>query len=59
MTKDSGAEDEEERLALNIMYDKRIFRGNTHSKNQALNPAEKDALRIKEEREMKKVEMIK
>jgi hypothetical protein len=24
-------EDDEERLALNIMYDKRVFRGNTHN----------------------------
>ena len=26
-------EEEEERLALNIMYDKRVFRGNTHNMN--------------------------
>lgn len=26
-------EDDEERLALNIMYDKRVFRGNTHNMN--------------------------
>ena len=26
-------EDEEERNALNIMYDKRVFRGNTHNMN--------------------------
>ena len=60
-----GAEeegDEDERVALNIMYDKRVFRGNTHNMNlikQNLTPAQKEELRIKAERERKKVEMIK
>ena len=40
MNKDEGVQDDEERLALNIMYDKRIFRGNTHSNNQPLDPFE-------------------
>lgn len=55
-------EDDEERLALNIMYDKRVFRGNTHNMNvlsQNLTPAQQEELRVKEEREKKKVEMIK
>ena len=55
-------EDDEERLALNIMYDKRVFRGNTHNMtNLAKNmtPAQQEELRVKEEREKKKVEMIK
>jgi len=54
--------DEDERLALNIMYDKRVFRGNTHNLNlikQNLTPQQKEDLRIKAEREKKKVEMIK
>ena len=44
------------------MYDKRVFRGNTHNLNilsKKLTPAQKEELRIKEEREKKKVEMIK
>lgn len=44
------------------MYDKRVFRGNTHNLNLIkanLTPAQKEDLRIKEEREKKKVEMIK
>ncbi len=64
----SGLESEQEsngREALNIMYDKRVFRGNTHGmhtlkgseKNQTA--AEKDAARIKAEHEAKKIEMIK
>lgn len=55
-------EDEEERLALNIMYDKRVFRGNTHNMNMIsknMTPAQQEELRVKEEREKKKVEMIK
>ena len=28
-----GDEEEDERNALNIMYDKRVFRGNTHNLN--------------------------
>ncbi len=55
-------EEQEGPAALNIMYDKRVFRGNTH--NQAvlksnLTPAQKEEQRIKEEREKKKIEMIK
>ena len=49
-------------MALNIMYDKRVFRGNTHNMNlikSNLTPAQKEELRIKAERENKKVEMIK
>lgn len=52
---------EEDRTALNIMHDKRVHRGNTHNVNmikQNLTPAQKEELRIKEEREKKKVEMI-
>lgn len=52
---------EDERTALNIMHDKRVHRGNTHNVNaikQNLTPAQKEELRIKEEREKKKVEMI-
>jgi hypothetical protein len=44
------------------MYDKRVFRGNTHNMNllnSNLTPAQKEDLRIKAERERKKVEMIK
>jgi len=55
-------EEEEGRDALNIMYDKRVFRGNTHNLNilsKKLTPAQKEEMRIKEEREKKKVEMIK
>ena len=55
-------EDDEARLALNIMYDKRVFRGNTHNMNMVaknLTPAQQEELRVKEEREKKKVEMIK
>jgi len=45
-----------------MMYDKRVFRGNTHNQNilkQHLTPAQKEEHRIKEEREKKKIEMIK
>lgn len=55
-------EEEEGRQALNIMYDKRVFRGNTHNQNilkQHLTPSQKEEQRIKEERERKKIEMIK
>jgi len=55
-------EEEEGRNALNIMYDKRVFRGNTHNQNvlkKNLTPAQKEEQRIKEERERKKIEMIK
>jgi hypothetical protein len=55
-------EEEDGRQALNIMYDKRVFRGNTHNLNilkQHLTPAQKEEQRIKEEREKKKIEMIK
>ena len=40
---DDGEEDEQ-RQALNIMYDKRVFRGNTHGLNQlkSLTPAQKE-----------------
>lgn len=44
------------------MHDKRIFRGNTHNMNliQAnMTAQQKDDLRIKEEQEKKKIEMIK
>ena len=49
-------------MALNIMYDKRVFRGNTHNYNLIkanMTPQQKEELRIKAEREKKKVEMIK
>jgi hypothetical protein len=55
-------EEEEGRQALNIMYDKRVFRGNTHGMNvlkQNQTPAQREEQRIKEEREKKKIEMIK
>ena len=59
----SNYDDEEDsREALNIMYDKRVFRGNTHNLNllkQNMTPAQKEEQRIKVEREKKKVEMIK
>ena len=54
--------DSTDKGALNIMYDKRVFRGNTHNMNlikQNLTPAQKEEMRIKAERERKKVEMIK
>jgi hypothetical protein len=38
-------DDEEDRKALNIMYDKRVFRGNTHNFNllkKNTTPAEKE-----------------
>ena len=45
------------------MYDKRVFRGNTYNQTtlskQNLTPMQKEELRIKAEREKKKVEMIK
>jgi hypothetical protein len=44
------------------MYDKRVFRGNTHNMtllNSNLTPAQREEMRIKAERESKKVEMIK
>jgi len=55
-------EEEEGRMALNIMYDKRVFRGNTHNVHALkanMTPAQKEELRIKAEREKKKIEMIK
>lgn len=54
--------DMDDREALNIMHDKRVFRGNTHNMNliQAnMTAQQKDDLRIKEEQERKKIEMIK
>jgi len=47
---------------LNIMYDKRVFRGNTYNAaqmKQNLTPMQKEEMRIKAERERKKIEMIK
>lgn len=47
------------------MYDRRVFRGNTHGMNMLktadlkMTAAEKDAARIKREREQKKIDMIK
>lgn len=44
------------------MHDKRVFRGNTHNMNliqSNLTAAQRDELRIKEEQEKKKIEMIK
>ena len=64
--KEQGAdnEDEEARDALNIMYDKRVFRGNTYNQNllkayATMTPAQKEEQRIAIEREKRKVEMIK
>ncbi len=50
------------RTNLNIMYDKRVFRGNTHGMNvmkENLTPAQREDLRFKAEREKRKFEMIK
>ena len=61
----AAADDDQEnneRKALNIMYDKRVFRGNTHNFNllkSNLTPAQKEEQRINAEKEVKKVEMIK
>ena len=55
-------EEDEGRKGLNIMHDKRVFRGNTHNVNvlkQNITPSQKEEQRIKEERERKKIEMIK
>lgn len=55
-------QENDERKALNIMYDKRVFRGNTHNFNllkSNLTPAQKEEQRINAEKELKKVEMIK
>ena len=55
-------EEDSDRNTLNIMYDKRVFRGNTHNLNLLkanMTPAQKEEQRIKHERELKKVEMIK
>jgi hypothetical protein len=63
-----NAYDEEEpsaRETLNIMHDKRVFRGNTHGINNLktneknFTAAEKDEQRITADRENKKIEMIK
>jgi hypothetical protein len=52
-----------DKAALNIMHDKRVFRGNTNGMNilkpDNLTPAQRDELRIKAERERLKFEMIK
>jgi hypothetical protein len=59
------------KTAFNIMYDKRVFRGNTHGMNvlrntasapsgdSNLTPAQREELRFKAEREKKKFDMIK
>ncbi len=47
---------------MNIMYDKRVFRGNTHGMNilkEQLTPAQREDLRNKAEAEKRKFEMIK
>ena len=57
-----GEEEDDGNDARNIMYDKRVFRGNTHNANLLkanMTPAQKEEQRIKMEREKKKVEMIK
>ena len=59
---DMDGEEDDGRDARNIMYDKRVFRGNTHNLNLLkanMTPAQKEEQRIKHERELKKVEMIK
>ena len=52
-----------DKAALNIMHDKRVFRGTTNGMNiikpDNLTPAQRDELRIKAERERLKFEMIK
>lgn len=53
---------ENQREALNIMCDKRVFRGNTHNMNvigSNLTAAQKDEMRVKQEQENKKIDMIK
>ena len=55
-------EDPEKREALNIMHDKRVFRGNTHNMKviqPSLTAQQKDEQRIHEEQEKRKIEMIK
>lgn len=55
-------EDPEKREALNIMHDKRVFRGNTHNMKVIqpnLTAQQKDEQRIHEEQEKRKIEMIK
>ena len=55
-------EDQENRSALNIMHDKRVFRGNTHNMKliqSNLTAAQKDEQRIKALQEQKKIDMIK
>jgi uncharacterized protein YyaL (SSP411 family) len=43
------------------MYDKRVYRGNTHGMNvlKELTPAQREELRFKAEKEKRKFEMIK
>jgi hypothetical protein len=58
----SEIEDPEKGDGFNIMYDKRVFRGNTHNMNllkKNLTPQQQEELRNKAERENKKIEMIK
>lgn len=59
----SESELQADKAALNIMHDKRVFRGNTNGMNilkpDNLTPAQRDELRIKAERERLKFEMIK
>lgn len=61
--KEFGDDDDEfQREALNIMHDKRVFRGNTHNMNLLqtnMTASQKDDQRIKVEQEKKKIEMIK
>ena len=62
-----GSDETMNRTAFNIMYDKRVFRGNTHGMNilrqppseANLTPAQREDLRFKAEREKRKFEMIK
>jgi hypothetical protein len=64
LEKGADMEMDANRTALNIMHDKRVFRGNTHGMHvlkggDNLTPAQRDELRIKAERERLKFEMIK
>ena len=68
-SKRAGGADEEQSeaggAAFNTMFDKRVFRGNTHAMHlvkkmgTALSPQQKDNMRVEAEKERKKVEMIK
>jgi hypothetical protein len=52
----------EEKVATNLMHDKRVFRGNVHNLTnlrKAMTPAEADDMRVTREKEVKQEEMLK